>query len=280
MRYGAAAALYAVEPTYGGLTTVSAAEILLVLLSGGLIGIVLGLVGGGGSILAVPLLVYVVGVDSTHTAIGTAAVAVAANAATSLAGHARAGMVKWPCALVFATAGMIGAAIGAEAGKAVDGTRLLMLFGLLMIGVGLSMLRRRRREDDPDVRLSRTTATVLLPRLVPMGLGVGLAAGFFGIGGGFLIVPALIAATAMPFAYAVGTSLVVVTALGLTTATSYALSGHVDWLLTALLIVGGAGGAAAGITLGRRLATHKTLFERAFAILVMAVGVYVAARAA
>src|SRR3546814_5515989 len=88
-----------------------------------------------------------------------------------------------------------------------------MLFGLLMIGVGLSMLRKRRREDDPNVRLSRTTAPVLLPRLVPMGLGVGLAAGFFGIGGGFLIVPALIAATAMPFAYAVGTSLVVVTAL-------------------------------------------------------------------
>src|SRR3546814_10732389 len=76
------------------------------------------------------------------------------------------------CAIVFAAAGMIGAAIGAEIGKAVDGSRLLMLFGLLMIGVGLSMLRKRRREDDPNVRLSRTTAPVLLPRLVPMGLGV------------------------------------------------------------------------------------------------------------
>src|SRR3546814_18696941 len=79
------------------MTIVTATEILLALLSGGLIGIVLGLVGGGGSILAVPLLVYVVGVSSTHAAIGTAAVAVAANAATSLAGHARASMVKWPC---------------------------------------------------------------------------------------------------------------------------------------------------------------------------------------
>src|SRR3546814_10688954 len=126
-------------------------------------------------LLAVPLLVYVVGVSSTHAAIGTAAVAVAANAATSLAGHARASMVKWPCAIVFAAAGMIGAAIGAEIGKAVDGSRLLMLFGLLMIGVGLSMLRQRRREDDPNVRLSRPTAPVLLTRLVPMGLGVGLA---------------------------------------------------------------------------------------------------------
>lgn len=280
MRHGAVAAAYAVEPADGGLTIVTATEILLALVSGGLIGIVLGLVGGGGSILAVPLLVYVVGVGSPHTAIGTAAVAVAANAAASLAGHARVGMVKWPCAIVFAAAGVVGAGVGAEIGKAVDGDRLLMLFGLLMIGVGLSMLRMRGHEDDPSVRLSRDTAGVLLPRLVPMGLGVGLAAGFFGIGGGFLIVPALIAATAMPFAYAVGTSLVVVTALGLTTATSYALSGHVDWPLTGLLIAGGSGGAMVGIRLGQRLATHKALFERAFAALVIAVGIYVAAGAA
>lgn len=277
MRYGAAAAVRAMESADGGLTIMTSTEILLALVSGGLIGVVLGLVGGGGSILAVPLLVYVVGIGSTHAAIGTAAVAVAANAAASLGGHARAGMVKWPCALVFAMAGVVGAAIGAEIGKTVGGTRLLMLFGLLMIGVGLSMLLKRRREDDPGVRLSRTTAAALLPRLVPMGLGVGLAAGFFGIGGGFLIVPALIAATAMPLAYAVGTSLVVVTALGLTTATSYALSGHVDWPLTAFLIAGGAGGAVAGIRLGQRLTAHKMLFERAFAALVVAVGIYIAA---
>jgi uncharacterized membrane protein YfcA len=255
---------------------VATLDILLALASGGLIGLVLGLVGGGGSILAVPLLIYVVGVGSTHAAIATAAVAVTANALASLAGHARNGMIKWPCALVFAAAGVAGAAIGAEIGKAVDGKRLLMLFGLLMVGVGLSMLRKRRRAADPDVRLSRTTAGVLLPRLVPLGLGVGLAAGFFGIGGGFLIVPALIAATAMPFAYAVGTSLVVVTALGFTTATSYALSGYVDWPLTVLLIAGGVAGAGMGILLGRRLASHKALLERVFALLIVAVGVYVA----
>ncbi len=266
----------AVEPAHGGLTIVTAAEILLALVSGGLIGIVLGLVGGGGSILAVPLLVYVVGVGSTHAAIGTAAVAVTANALAGLAGHARTGMVKWRCATVFALAGIVGAAIGAEMGKAFDGTRLLMLFGLLMIGVGLSMLRKRGRAADPDVRLSRATAGALLPRLVPMGAGVGLVAGFFGIGGGFLIVPALIAATVMPFAYAVGTSLVVVVALGLTTAVSYALSGYVDWPLTALLVAGGTAGAGAGILIGRRLSRHKALFERTFAVLIVAVGIYVA----
>src|SRR3546814_14952882 len=117
-------------------------------------------------------------------------------------------------------------------------------------------------------------------RSVPMGLGVGLAAGFFGIGGGFLIVPALIAATAMPFAYAVGTSLVVVTALGLTTATSYALSGHVDWLLTALLIAGGVGGAALGILLGRKLAAPTMLTRKSGALLVITVGIYIAIGAA
>ena len=253
-------------------------EILLALVSGGLIGIVLGLVGGGGSILAVPLLVYVVGVQSPHAAIGTAAVAVAMNALVGLSGHARAGRVKWRCAGVFAIAGVIGAAVGAEMGKAFDGQRLLMLFGLLMIGIGLSMFRKRRAADDPDVRLTRESAAILLPRLVPAGLCVGLAAGFFGIGGGFLIVPALIAATAMPISIAVGTSLVVVAALGLTTAASYALSGYVDWTIVAILIIGGAAGAAAGIQLGRKLASRKGLLERLFALVVVIVGTYVTAK--
>ena len=252
-------------------------EILLALVSGGLIGIVLGLVGGGGSILALPLLVYVVGVQSPHAAIGTAAVAVAMNALAGLSGHARAGRVKWRCAGVFAIAGVIGAAVGAEMGKAFDGQRLLMLFGLLMIGIGLSMFRKRRAVDDPDVRLTRESAAILLPRLVPAGLGVGLAAGFFGIGGGFLIVPALIAATAMPISIAVGTSLVVVAALGLTTAASYALSGYVDWTIVAILIIGGAAGAAAGIQLGQKLASRKGLLERLFALVVVIIGTYVTA---
>ena len=252
------------------------AQVLLALASGGIIGVVLGLVGGGGSILAVPLLVYLVGLGSPHAAIGTAAVAVTANAFASLIGHARAGKVKWRCAAVFAAAGGVGATIGAELGKAFDGQRLLMLFGLLMIGVGLSMLRKRGKGEAPDVRLTRETASVLLSRLVPIGLGVGLAAGFFGIGGGFLIVPGLIAATAMPLSFAVGTSLVVVTALGLTTATSYALSGYVDWPLAALLVFGGIAGAFAGIWLGARLATRKGLLERVFALIVVVVGGYVA----
>ncbi|WP_084584700.1 sulfite exporter TauE/SafE family protein, partial [Sphingomonas azotifigens] len=219
----------------------------------------------------------VVGIGSPHAAIGTAAVAVTVNALASLLGHARAGRVKWRCAGVFAVSGMIGAALGAELGKAFDGKRLLVLFGLLMIGVGLSMLRKRRATEAPDVRLTRSSAATLLPRLVPIGLAVGLAAGFFGIGGGFLIVPGLILATAMPLPFAIGTSLVVVSALGLTTATSYALSGLVDWSVTAVLIMGGVGGTLAGISLGKMLGARKGLLERGFAAVVISVGGYVIA---
>jgi uncharacterized membrane protein YfcA len=107
----------------------SALQDILSVLSGNLVGFTLGLVGGGGLIMAMPLMIYLVGVGSTHAAIGTSAVAVAASAASNLAGHARAHTIKWRCALVFAASGVIGAAIGAQLGKMVNGHRLLLLFG-------------------------------------------------------------------------------------------------------------------------------------------------------
>lgn len=252
------------------------AMILAALGSGAAIGLILAGLGAGGSILMTPLLVYAVGVPTAHAAVGTSAVAVTLNALLGLFGHARAGTVKWRCAGVFALSGVIGAALGAEVGKAIDGRHLLLLFGLLMIGVGLAMLRPRSGEEQADVRLTRTSAGQLLPRLIPIGFGTGLLAGFFGIGGGFLIVPGLIAATAMPMRNAAGTSLVVVAALGATTATSYALSGLVQWPLVALLVAGGLAGAVLGLVGARRLAARRGLVERGFALLVIAVGIYVA----
>ena len=254
-----------------------ATTIALTLLSGGIIGFVLGLVGGGGSILAVPLLVYAVGIDSPHVAIGTAAVAVALNALVGLIGHARSGNVRWNCALSFALAGSAGAALGAEAGKAFDGERLLGLFGGLMVVVGLLMLRKRRSAENAQVRMTRANAKQMLARIVPTGMGTGLLAGFFGIGGGFLIVPGLVFATAMPLTLAIGSSLVAVTAFGLTTATSYALSGLVDWVVVAWLVAGGIAGSVLGRGVGTKLAGHKRVLEVAFAILVAAVGVWVIA---
>jgi uncharacterized membrane protein YfcA len=245
---------------------------VLALGSGGVIGLILGLVGGGGSILAVPLLVYVVGVPSAHIAIGTAAIAVALNAGFSLAAHARLGTVKWRCALVFAGAGVVGSVLGAEVGKAVDGQRLLALFGLIMVAVGLSMLRPSSKPANDSVRLTHSSASYLLPRLIGLGFGVGVLAGFFGIGGGFLIVPALMLATGMALPNAVGTSLVAVTAFGLTTAGSYATSGFIDWRLAVLVIAGGIVGSVAGARLNAILAPKRRLLTRMFGGGVIAVG--------
>lgn len=254
------------------------AMIVTALLAGLLIGAVLGLVGGGGSILAVPMLIYGVGVDSPHAAIGTAAVAVALNAAVGMAGHARANNVKWPCGLVFAAAGVAGALLGAEAGKMVEGELLLGLFGLLMMAVGVAMLRRGAAPEDPGVRLTRSSAGRLLPRLVPAGFGVGLLAGFFGIGGGFLIVPALIVATGMPILYAVGSSLLAVTAFGLATAANYAMSGLVDWSLAALFIGGGVIGGLLGTRAAGVLADRKGALNTVFAALIFGVAIYMLVR--
>ncbi|MBS0535761.1 MAG: sulfite exporter TauE/SafE family protein [Proteobacteria bacterium] len=251
---------------------------VLAIASGSLVGFTLGLIGGGGSILAVPLLVYVVGVSSPHVAIGTSAIAVAASAAANLAGHARARTVKWGCAIVFAVSGMAGAALGAQVGKMVDGTRLLSLFGALMVVIGVLMLRPRKSGGDPDVRLTAETRATLLPWLIGGGLVVGALSGFFGIGGGFLIVPGLIGATTMPLINAIGSSLVSVTAFGATTAASYAWSGLVDWPLAFMFIAGGALGGLIGTRLARHLAGHKHALTRVFSGIVIAVGLYVVGR--
>jgi len=251
---------------------------LLSVASGSLVGFTLGLVGGGGSIMAVPLLVYVVGVNSPHVAIGTSAIAVAMSAAANLAGHARAKTVKWPCSLVFALAGIAGAAGGAQLGKMVDGGRLLMLFGVLMVVVGVVMLRPRKSGGIPDVELTRESMPRLLPPLIGFGFTVGLLSGFFGIGGGFLIVPGLMGATAMPLINAIGSSLVSVTAFGLTTAASYAWSGLIDWPIAGLFIVGGALGGLLGTRLARHLAGYKHGLSLTFSSIVIVVGLYVISR--
>jgi uncharacterized protein len=245
---------------------------------GGLVGGVLGLVGGGGSVLAVPLLVYGVGVPSPHVAIGTSAIAVSISAIANLLAHARSGNVKWPCAGVFSTAGVLGAFFGSSVAKMVDGQRLRLLFGLLMIVVGAIMLMGPRKIQHADVELTSATAGRLLPPLIAMGFGVGLLAGFFGIGGGFLIVPGLIAATGMPMVAAIGTSLVSVAAFGATTAASYAVSGLVDWRIAALFIAGGLAGGAVGVRLAGALAKRRGALRILFGSAVVAVGVYVSAR--
>jgi len=244
-------------------------------LSGALVGLLLTLFGGGGSVLATPLLIYAVGVKDPHVAIGTSAAAVAVNAVMGLASQARAGRVKWPCAIVFGAAGLAGALTGAHLAKQIDGARLLAWFAAAMAAIGLSMLRRPRSAGDPGVHITPALAL----KLAPAGLATGLAAGFFGIGGGFLIVPGLMAATGMTLAHAAASSLVSVALFGAATSASYAASGLVDWGLFAALVVGGALGARSGLVLAPRLAARADLARRLFAVMIIATAAYVAWRA-
>ena len=248
---------------------------LLATFSGSLVGFVLGLIGGGGSILAVPLLVYVVGVSSPHVAIGTSAVAVALSALANLVGHARQGNIKWRCALVFAAAGVVGAALGSTFGKQFDGQKLLVLFGALMIVIAGLMFFKTSTEGNINVRLTRNTAQELMPHLLVYGVAVGALSGFFGIGGGFLVVPGLMAATDMPLIFAIGSSLVSVAAFGFTTAGNYALSGLIDWRLVAFFIIGGVAGGLLGRRLADILAPRKQWLSQIFAGIVGVVGIYI-----
>ena len=132
------------------------------------------------------------------------------------------------------------------------------------------MLRGRGRSGDADVQLGRENAG----KLVVYGLGAGLFSGFFGIGGGFLIVPGLIAATGMPMLNAVGSSLVGVTSFGMTTAANYAVSGLVDWPLAFAFIVGGLGGGVAGTRAARHLSNKRNSLTVVFACLIFVVAAY------
>lgn len=251
-------------------------QYLLGLLSGGLVGFTLGLFGGGGSILAVPLMVYLVGVPSPQIAIGTSALAVAANAGANLLAHARRGNVNWRCAAVYSAAGVAGAFVGSSVGKAIDGQKLLFLFALLMMVVSVLMFRRRGATGNPQSVCTMVNA----PKTVGFGAATGVLSGFFGIGGGFLIVPGLVAATGMPLLNAIGSSLVAVTAFGLTTAVNYSFSGLVDWPLAGLFIAGGIGGGVAGAFSASHLSKSRGLLGSLFAGLVFVVAIYVAVRSA
>jgi len=244
--------------------------------AGVIVGFSLGLVGGGGSILAVPLIVYAVGVRDPHLAVGTSALAVAANALAGVVSHARLGIVRWRIAGLFAAAGVVGAWIGSLGGKALAGPKLLACFAGLMLLVGVVMLRSRPARGNLDAKPGQVSTL----RLVIVGVLTGVVSGFFGIGGGFLIVPGLMYAAHLPILEAVGSALVAVTAFGLTTAVSYARSGWIDWPLASAFIGGGALGGVAGTHLARRLAAKRGALNRVYAVVVFVVALYMIFRSA
>ena len=244
-------------------------QVLLAIACGSLVGFSLALIGGGGSILATPLLLYVVGIRDPHLAIGTSAMAVAANAYANLIPHARAGHVRWKVGFTFAATGVIGALVGSTLGKAINGQHLLALFALLMLVVAALMLRGRRH-GGPD----RYPLPHMLPRLGAVGFGAGSLSGFFGIGGGFLIVPGLMFASGMEIIHAIGTSLFAVGTFGLTTAANYGISGLVDWPVAAEFIGGGILGGWLGALGAKRLAKTRGALNLIFALAIIAVAIF------
>jgi uncharacterized protein len=184
------------------------------------------------------------------------------------------GTVKWQCAGVFAAAGMVGAFGGSSLSKIMDGQKLLVLFAVLMLIIAAVMFVRRSAEGEADVKLSREN----LPKLLAVGLATGALSGFFGIGGGFLIVPGLMFATGMPIINAIGSSLVAVAAFGATAAFNYARSGLVDWHLAVIFIVGGVVGGLAGGRVARALGEQRGALNVVFAGIIVLVAIYMLAR--
>lgn len=240
------------------------------LVFGAIVGLALGLVGGGGSILTVPILVYALG-ESVHLATGTSLAIVGANALIGAWDHARFGRVRLPVALTFGGSGIAGALGGSWLNHLVPGRVILLGFALLMLAAAGAMARVRF--DTPQLRREHTG---LSARVVTAGLAVGLLTGFFGVGGGFLIVPALVLALGLPMREAVGTSLVVIAINSAAALAAHLRYGGVDLGVTALFIAGGAVGSILGSRFAGRLDERR--LRLGFAGMVALVALYILTR--
>jgi uncharacterized membrane protein YfcA len=260
----------------------------LVLPVGLLIGLSLGALGGGGSILTVPALVYLLGQDP-HQATTSSLLIVGITSLIALVPHARRGNVRFGQGLVFGALGAAGSVAGSTAAAHVRPAVLLTAFAALMLLVAALMLRRSLRPaaqgdtDTPDTEpmltlRPLTCACLRVLKVVVTATIVGLLTGFFGVGGGFALVPALVLALAFPMPVAVGTSLLVISVNSVTALTARATSGNspVDWAVVGAFTAV----AVAGSLLGGRLAARvqPRYLTRAFVVLLVAVALYTAAR--
>jgi uncharacterized membrane protein YfcA len=227
-----------------------------------LIGVSLGLLGGGGSILAVPVLVYVARLP-VHDAIGVSLAVVGATALVGGLASARARRVDLKAAALFGGAGMLGAPLGAQLTHLLSGRVLMLLFAALMVSVGLAMLRFHGPEPHAAVRSRR-------PLVAAVGFGVGLLTGFLGVGGGFLIVPALTLLTGLPIHVAVGTSLLVIALNSAAGVAGHLRQGEMPLGLTGAFTAAATLGSLLGVRLAGALDPGR--LRRAFAAFVILVG--------
>jgi uncharacterized membrane protein YfcA len=268
--------------------TYSILTILLSLVSGTVVGFSLGLIGGGGSILAVPLLIYVVGVTDAHIAIGTSALAVGVNALSNMIGHHNRGHVKIKKGLMFAIPGIIGSIFGAQLGLLTPSNKLLVLFGIFMIIISVMMLRKQQKQSlvhksknysmmNTIITTDGDHATTNKIKQLTIGFLVGLAAGYFGIGGGFIIVPSLMH-LGLNIIDAIGTSLIPVSMFGFSAAIRYSFNNQIEWIIALLFIIGGIGGGILGTKFAEK--SPRKMLSSVFAFLLIIVAIYIILKSA
>ncbi|HRH45539.1 MAG TPA: sulfite exporter TauE/SafE family protein [Pyrinomonadaceae bacterium] len=233
------------------------------------IGLSLGLIGGGGSILTVPILVYFLGVEM-HEAVG---MSLAVVGTTSLFGsylHYRRDNLNFQAGLLFGISGIFGAFLGSPLTKMVAPNVLLLMFAALMFVVAVSMLWRKKNSNSEIRHEANRTKAILA------GFGVGVLTGFLGVGGGFLIVPALVFFGGLPMKEAIGTSLFVIFLNCIAGLIGHAAQNHFDWSLTFLVMILAVGGTILGTILSYRLDAHR--LQKVFAMLVLGVALFLFAK--
>ena len=232
-----------------------------------LVGLSLGLLGGGGSILVVPLLTYIGGLDPKE-AIATSLFVVGATSLVSLFGHARKGNVQWRTGLIFGAAGMVGAFLGGLAGGYIPGTVLMVAFAIMMIATAGAMIKGRTDRDGQSSDHHHPLWRILLD-----GLVVGAATGLVGAGGGFLVVPALVLLAGLPMTAAVGTSLLVIAMKSFAGLGGYLTSVSLDWPLVAAVTAAAVAGSFVGVRL-TSVVPEKAL-RKGFGYFVLLMGAFV-----
>jgi uncharacterized membrane protein YfcA len=248
-------------------------QALLAIPFGLAIGLLLGLVGGGGSFVAVPVLVYVLDQD-VKVATTTSLLVVGVSALVGGLSHARAGHVRWRAALAFGAAAIVGALAGTAFNRAADPDLIIALFALVLAVAAYFMARGRglHPHGTPESRAG------LVLRVAPAGLGLGVLTGFFGVGGGFVILPALVLLLALPLDAAVGTSLVVIANTSAVALLAHLASGPVDWALASTLTLSAVVGALAGTRLGERVSDER--LRQGFAVLLALLACFLAGASA
>lgn len=235
------------------------------------VGISLGLLGGGGSILTVPLLAYVAGLDAQH-AIATSLLVVGVTSAVGAITHARAGRVRWKIAAIFGAAAMAGAYGGGRLAHLIPGNILLIAFSVIMIAAAVAMLRGRRDLTD------ESAGPLPVAKIMLQGAVVGTISGLVGAGGGFLLVPALALLGGLPMPAAVGTSLVVISMQSFAGLAGHLSTEAIDWKLAGMVTAAAVVGSIIGGLLTSRV--DPAVLRKAFGWFVLAMAAFVLAEEA